>query len=103
MRIRPFMRRSAKLSTTCTAWPSMRECVVRDLGRMSYRDALDVQRRISSERKEGRGVDHLLFVEHHPHVVTIGRNGHDENLLAPETTLREAGIELYETDRGGDV
>jgi lipoyl(octanoyl) transferase len=36
-------------------------------------------------------------------VVTIGRNGHAENLLAPEETLRRAGIELYETDRGGDV
>jgi lipoyl(octanoyl) transferase len=48
------------------------------------------------------GVDHLLFVEH-PHVVTIGRNGHEENVLAPEETLRRAGIELYETDRGGDV
>ncbi len=43
-----------------------------------------------------------MFVEH-PHVVTIGRNGHAENLLAPEETLRRAGIELYETDRGGDV
>jgi lipoyl(octanoyl) transferase len=36
-------------------------------------------------------------------VVTIGRNGHEENLLAPEETLRRAGIELYESDRGGDV
>ncbi len=80
----------------------MRECVVRDLGRMSYSDALAVQQQIAAERKQGLGVDHLLFVEH-PHVVTIGRNGHEENVLAPEETLRRAGIELYETDRGGDV
>jgi lipoyl(octanoyl) transferase len=80
----------------------MRECVVRDLGRMSYSDAFAIQQQIASERKQGTGVDHLLFVEH-PHVVTIGRNGHEENVLAPEETLRRAGIELHETDRGGDV
>jgi lipoyl(octanoyl) transferase len=80
----------------------MRECVVEDLGRMSYGEALGIQSKIASERKQGLGVDHLLFVEH-PHVITIGRNGHEENLLAPEETLRRAGIELYESDRGGDV
>ena len=80
----------------------MRECVVRDLGRMSYSGALALQQRIAAERKQGLGADHLLFVEH-PHVVTIGRNGHEENVLATEETLRRAGIELYETDRGGDV
>ena len=69
---------------------------------MSYRAAFEIQSKIASERKQGLGVDHLLFVEH-PHVITIGRNGHRENLLAPEDTLRQAGIEFYETDRGGDV
>jgi lipoate-protein ligase B len=80
----------------------MRECVVEDLGRMSYRAAFEIQSKIASERKQGLGVDHLLFVEH-SHTITIGRDGHRENLLAPEDTLRQAGIELYETDRGGDV
>jgi lipoyl(octanoyl) transferase len=69
---------------------------------MPYGQALEIQSRIAAQRKQGLGIDHLLFVEH-PHVVTIGRNGHTENLLAPEETLRRAGIELYETDRGGDV
>ena len=80
----------------------MRKCEVRDLGRMSYGEALGIQQQIASERKQGLGVDHLLLVEH-PHVVTIGRNGHEENILMPETTLRSLGIELHETDRGGDV
>jgi len=69
---------------------------------MRYSEALAVQTRIAAERRQGFGVDRLLFVEH-PHVVTIGRNGRPENLLAPEETLRRSGIELYETDRGGDV
>ena len=79
-----------------------RHCIVRDLGRMGYTAALDIQQQLAAERKEGLGADHLLFVEH-PHVVTIGRNGHEENLLVPEEVLRRAGIELYESDRGGDV
>jgi lipoyl(octanoyl) transferase len=80
----------------------MRECVVRDLGRMAYRDTLEIQHRIAAERKQGLGADHLLFVEH-PHVITIGRNGHEENLLASPEVLERAGIELHESDRGGDV
>lgn len=80
----------------------MRECVVRDLGRMAYRDTLEIQHRIAAERKQGLGADHLLFVEH-PHVITIGRNGHEENLLASPAVLERAGIELHESDRGGDV
>jgi lipoyl(octanoyl) transferase len=79
-----------------------RQCIVRDLGRMSYADALAVQHEVAGERKQGLGVDHLLFVEH-PHVVTLGRDGHETNLLASKETLRLAGIELYESDRGGDV
>ena len=79
-----------------------RQCIVRDLGRMSYADALAVQHEIADERKQGRGVDHLLFVEH-PHVVTLGRNGHQANVLASREMLGRAGIQLYESDRGGDV
>src|SRR6204780_1181326 len=79
-----------------------RHCIVRDLGRTGYTAALGIQQQLAAERKEGLGADHLLCVEH-PHVITIGRNGHEENLLAPEETLRRAGIELHESDRGGDV
>jgi lipoyl(octanoyl) transferase len=79
-----------------------RHCIVRDLGRMSYSAALDIQQQLATGLKQGSGVDSLLFVEH-PHVVTVGRNGHEENLLASEEMLRRAGIELHESDRGGDV
>ena len=81
---------------------SSRSCVVRDLGRMSYGDALEVQTQLATDLKNGIGEDHLLFVEH-PHVVTIGRNGHEDHVLAPEAMRRQLGIELYESDRGGDV
>jgi len=79
-----------------------RQCIVRDLGRMSYADALAIQHEIAEERKQGLGADHLLFVEH-PHVVTLGRDGHEANVLASTEMLRRAGIELHQSDRGGDV
>lgn len=69
---------------------------------MSYSEAFRIQSELAAERKQGGGVDHLLFVEH-PHVVTIGRDGHEENVLASAETLRRTGIGFYESDRGGDV
>jgi len=69
---------------------------------MRYRAALDVQQALVEQRKQGNGTDTLLFVEH-PHVVTIGRNGREQHILASPEILERSGIEFYETDRGGDV
>lgn len=80
----------------------MRPLEVIDLGRMRYVDALEIQRRLVEQRKQGQGVDTLLFVEH-PHVVTIGRNAQPQHVLANEEILSRTGIGLFETDRGGDV
>ena len=79
-----------------------RFCAVQDLGRIHYAEALDVQHRAADERKLGGGMDHLFFVEH-PHTLTVGRNGRDENVLASEAVLERAGIEFHTSDRGGDV
>jgi lipoyl(octanoyl) transferase len=80
----------------------MRECEVRDCGRLGYAEAFAMQRELVERRKRGEIPDQLLFVEH-PHVITLGRNGHMENLLAPADVLRRAGISFEETDRGGDI
>jgi len=80
----------------------MRKCQVRQLGRVSYGEALELQQRLVAERKQGLVADHLLLLEH-PHVITLGRNGHMENLLASDEILERAGISFFPTDRGGDV
>jgi lipoyl(octanoyl) transferase len=80
----------------------MRKCCVRELGRMDYGLAMELQQQISADRKQGLVPDHLLLLEH-PHVITLGRNGHMENLLASDEILSRAGIAFYLTDRGGDV
>ena len=80
----------------------MLDCEFRDLGRMRYGEAYSLQERLVSERKQGALPDQLLLVEH-PHVITMGRNGRRENMLAGEDLLSRAGIEFHHTDRGGDV
>ena len=80
----------------------MRNCEVRDMGRIGYGAAFALQQQLVEERKRGEIADQLLVVEH-PHVVTMGRNGHPENLLASEDVMSRAGIEFHHTNRGGDV
>jgi len=77
-------------------------CEVRHLGRLGYAEAFEMQTELAERRKRGEIRDQLLFVEH-PHVITLGRNGHIENLLAGEEHLRSAGIEFHQTNRGGDI
>ena len=80
----------------------MRKCEVRDIGRVEFRAAYELQRELAEQRKQGLIPDQLLFVEH-PHTITQGRNGRRENLLGSEAALAAAGIVFHETDRGGDV
>jgi lipoyl(octanoyl) transferase len=69
---------------------------------MEYADALELQQRIVGERKQGSVPDHLLLLQH-AHVITMGRNGRPQNVLADETVLGRAGISFFPTNRGGDV
>jgi lipoyl(octanoyl) transferase len=80
----------------------MRSCYWRDLGRMDYAEAFELQRALVDQRKRGEIPDQLLIVEH-PHTITLGRNGHMKNLLAREEILERAGVAFHETDRGGDI
>ncbi|HWZ96793.1 MAG TPA: lipoyl(octanoyl) transferase LipB [Candidatus Dormibacteraeota bacterium] len=73
-----------------------------DLGLIPYAEAYELQKRIVVARKLGAIVDVLLFCEH-PHVITQGRNGKREHLLASENVLRQKSVEFFETSRGGDV
>jgi len=82
--------------------PALRKCLVRELGRIEYGQALALQQRIAEQRKQGMVADHLLLLEH-PHVITLGRNGRMENLLASGEILARAGISFYPINRGGDV
>lgn len=73
-----------------------------DLGLIPYAEAYALQKRIVAARKLGVIEDVVLFCEH-PHVITQGRNGNREHLLASESVLRQKSVEFFETSRGGDV
>jgi lipoyl(octanoyl) transferase len=77
-------------------------CWVVDAGFMPYSPSFELQRRLVAARKLGAVPDVLLLCEH-PHVITLGRNGHQENLLASQHLLRQMNVEFHSTDRGGDI
>ncbi len=72
------------------------------LGRVPYRTAWDLQRRLAQARAEGRTGDHLLLLEH-PAVLTLGRQADDIHVLAPPGLLEARGIEVLRVERGGEV
>jgi lipoyl(octanoyl) transferase len=77
-------------------------CHIVDLGWMGYAEAWALQKRVVTARKAGAIEDVLLLCEH-PHVITQGRSGKRENLLASENVLKQKGVEFHATDRGGDI
>jgi len=93
----------------------VRKVIFRDLGRIDYKSAWDLQESIfqsTVDRKlanrslpaEAQMVteNHLLFVEH-PHVFTLGKSGKPEHLLVDEKGLMAARATYYRINRGGDI
>ena len=72
------------------------------LGTIDYGTALNLQRSLVELRKQQRIPDVLLLLEHPP-VITFGRNASQKNLLASNELLKRRGVELFESNRGGDV
>jgi lipoyl(octanoyl) transferase len=72
------------------------------LGRSSYDTVASLQEALHAERKRGSLTDLVLLLEHEP-VITLGRGGKLEHLLATEEMLHSRGVELRHTGRGGDI
>ncbi|MCC7434623.1 MAG: lipoyl(octanoyl) transferase LipB [Methanoregulaceae archaeon] len=70
-------------------------------GRVPYRVAWDRQLEVLEQVQAG-AEDTLVLVEHPP-VLTLGASFHKENLLLSLEEYAARGIEIHETDRGGDV
>jgi len=77
-------------------------CELIDLGLIGYAEAWALQKRLVTARKAG-AIENVVLLCEHPHVITQGRNGKRENLLASENVLRQKGVEFHATDRGGDI
>ncbi len=71
-------------------------------GRVGYAQALAMQRAAADALRAGRGPE-TLFLLTHPPVVTMGRRATEDHVLFPRDELAARGVEVVETDRGGDV
>jgi lipoyl(octanoyl) transferase len=111
--------------------PAARELRWSFLGRVPYREAVALQEELRQALRDGgtgarraapgasagapaaaglaaaagsvaAPAEHLLLLEH-PHVYTLGRNASAADVLASAAWLRQRGIEVEESDRGGQV
>jgi lipoyl(octanoyl) transferase len=111
--------------------PAARELRWSFLGRVPYREAVALQEELRRALRGGAAArrdaapaagapaglapeaptvpplaaapaEHLLLLEH-PHVYTLGRNASAVDVLASAAWLRQRGIEVEESDRGGQV
>lgn len=71
-------------------------------GRIDYREAHALQKRLVDDRASGRIGDRLLLLEH-PAVLTLGRNSDPSHILASPDELRARGIAVERVERGGEV
>src|SRR5256714_9725280 len=72
------------------------------LGRVPYALGLKLQAELIAARKASTVTDTLLLLEHTP-VITLGRNAKQQNIVASREQLAARGVELFESNRGGDV
>ena len=72
------------------------------IGRIGYREAHTLQKRLVDERAAGLIGDQLLLLEH-PAVLTLGKNSDPAHILVPQEELQARGIEVEHIERGGEV
>ena len=72
------------------------------MGRAEYGAALDIQKQTEREVLEGAQPDTLLLLEH-PHTLTLGRRSNEAGIVASDEVLRERGVTVFETNRGGKI
>ncbi|MGE0086646.1 MAG: lipoyl(octanoyl) transferase LipB [Desulfococcaceae bacterium] len=68
-----------------------------------YEKALDMQRKIVEAKKEKHLKNDAVLVLEHPPVFTLGRNRGRENLTVSEEFLAEKGVQIFQTERGGNI
>ena len=92
-----------------------KEILFEQLGLIDYKEAWDYQDKLFNEILELKSQNrkaadnaqvptpnYLLFCSH-PHVYTLGKSGHEDNLLIDEEGLKAKGATFYKINRGGDI
>ncbi|MHB8331405.1 MAG: lipoyl(octanoyl) transferase LipB, partial [Candidatus Dormibacteria bacterium] len=68
-----------------------------------YQVAWEWQRTLAAARARGELGDDLLLLLEHPPVYTMGKGGEPQHLRQGAESLRAAGAEYFDVDRGGSV
>jgi lipoate-protein ligase B len=75
-----------------------------DAGTLAYRPAWDLQLQLHEQVLAGAYPEGALMFVQHPPVVTIGRRpGAERHLLVSPGLLALQGVDVVESDRGGDI
>jgi lipoyl(octanoyl) transferase len=76
--------------------------IVHDLGKLHYRDAWAIQEQTHEQVQAG--AEERIYLVEHPPVITYGRRpGVERNLVATPAQLGARGVEIVQSDRGGDI
>jgi len=94
----------------------MQTILFQDIGQMDYDAAWQFQEGLMAQNLEAKaqrynadeksndiGTRHYLLFCEHPHVYTLGKSGHIENLLLNDSRLKELNVSFFRTNRGGDI
>jgi len=98
------MRASCGNAATATsAYAHVRRpCELHQLHLVTYENGLKLQQKLVEMRQRDELPDQFLLLEHPP-VITLGRGGDTNNLLASDEALRAERVRFFETERGGDI
>ena len=80
-----------------------RSCVFINLDLLEYKRALDLQIQTLNTKIDNDLVEDQIFFVEHPSVFTLGKRGGKENLSVSKKFLNNKGIDLVQTDRGGNI
>ncbi|MDQ2932544.1 MAG: lipoyl(octanoyl) transferase LipB [Gemmatimonadota bacterium] len=94
---------AAPVAATTAPLQQLAPLHVIQLGLVPYARALELQRAVARARISGAIAHDVLLLLEHPPVVTLGRSSKAQNLVASPALLAARGIELFESERGGDV
>lgn len=73
----------------------------RYVGETPYSEGLRMQE--LAHRSVSAGAPDQLILLEHPNVYTLGRRGEHQDILIGPDVIQKLGLEIFETDRGGEV
>ena len=75
-------------------------CLNLNLGTTSYEDAMNIQNKLHA-LISCKKIPNILLTLEHPHTITIGKTGSNQDLKINAKSISESGVDIIKTNRGG--